>query len=339
MKREKYKSLRTISRQDSVVGGGPLCAGCGGQLSLRLFHKALGENVIFVNAASCSTLLATYPFTPLSSSWLYMAMGCAPAGAQGVRDALDILKAKGALPPENDRKVVVLSGDGAAQDIGLQSTMAAIYRGLDFYYFCYDNESYGNTGFQTSASTPYGARTATAPITPSSPHGSLHERRDLFEIWRVQKPPYVATVAAAYPLDFSEKVYRASKLSGPKLFIALSPCPPGWDFEPEWSVEVARLAVETGIWPLKEAIHGAVSHTYVPRKFKPVEEYLKRQGRFRHLFEPERDAETIAHIQATVEDYWQTTLRDSPTSFLPRNAGEDEGGGVKQRRDNDAKHL
>jgi pyruvate ferredoxin oxidoreductase beta subunit len=339
MKREKYKSLRTISRQDSVVGGGPLCAGCGGQLSLRLFHKALGENVIFVNAASCSTLLATYPFTPLSSSWLYMAMGCAPAGAQGVRDALDILKAKGALPPENDRKVVVLSGDGAAQDIGLQSTMAAIYRGLDFYYFCYDNESYGNTGFQTSASTPYGARTATAPITPSSPHGSLHERRDLFEIWRVQKPPYVATVAAAYPLDFSEKVYRASKLSGPKLFIALSPCPPGWDFEPEWSVEVARLAVETGIWPLKEAVHGAVSHTYVPRKFKPVEEYLKSQGRFRHLFEPERDAETIAHIQAMVDDYWQTALRDSPTSFLPRNAGADEGGGVKQRRDNDAKHL
>jgi pyruvate ferredoxin oxidoreductase beta subunit len=128
-------------------------------------------------------------------------------------------------------------------------------------------------------------------------------------------------------------------LSGPKLFIALSPCPPGWDFEPEWSVEVARLAVETGIWPLKEAIHGAVSHTYVPRKFKPVEEYLKRQGRFRHLFEPERDAEAIAHIQATVDDYWQTALRDSLTSFLPHNAGEDEGGGIKQRRDNDAKHL
>jgi pyruvate ferredoxin oxidoreductase beta subunit len=304
VKREFYKSLRTISHGDPLGPGGPLCAGCGGQLSLRLFHKALGENVIFVNAASCSTLLATYPFTPLNSSWIYTAMACAPAGAQGVRDALDILKAQGKLPPEQDRKVVVLTGDGAAQDIGLQSTMAAIHRGLDFYYLCYDNESYGNTGFQTSPSTPYGARTSTAPITPASPHGSLHERRDLFEIWRVQKPPYLATISATYPLDLSEKVYRASKFTGPKLFIALSPCPPGWDVNPEWSIEIARLAVETGIWPLKEAIQGAVSHTYVPRKFAPVENYLKRQGRFRHLFEPSRDEATIAHIQSTVGRYW-----------------------------------
>jgi pyruvate ferredoxin oxidoreductase beta subunit len=261
--------------------------------------------VIFVNAAGCSTLLASYPYTPLNSSWIYTAMACAPAGAQGVRDALDILKRKGALPPELDRKVVVLTGDGAAQDIGLQSTMAAIHRGLDFYYLCYDNESYGNTGFQTSASTPFGARTSTEPITALSPHGSLHERRDLFEIWRVQKPPYLATISAAYPLDLSEKVYRAAKFHGPKLFIAHSPCPPGWEVDPEWSVEVARLAVETGIWPLKEAIHGEVAHTQIPRKFQPVENYLKRQGRFRHLFEPARDEKTIAHIQARVDDYWK----------------------------------
>lgn len=308
MKREVYKSLRTISREDPLVPGGSLCAGCGGQLSLRLFHKALGENVIFVNAASCSTLLATYPFTPLNSSWIYTAMACAPAGAQGVRDGLDILKAQGKLSAEQDRKVVVLTGDGAAQDIGLQSTIAAIHRGLDFYYLCYDNEAYGNTGFQTSASTPYGSRTTTATIAPASPHGNLHERRDLFEIWRVQKPPYLATISAAYPLDLSEKVYRASKHAGPKLFIALSPCPPGWEVDPEWSVDIARLAVETGIWPLKEAIHGEVAHTYLPRKFEPVENYLRRQGRFRHLFEPRRDEATISHIQATADDYWKAVL-------------------------------
>jgi pyruvate ferredoxin oxidoreductase beta subunit len=310
VKRERYKSLRTISREEPLGPGGPLCAGCGGLLSLRLFHKALGENVIFVNAAGCATLLATYPFTPLRSSWIYTAMASAPAGAQGVRDALDILKNKGKLTPEQDRKVVVLTGDGAAQDIGLQSTMAAIHRGLDFYYFCYDNEAYGNTGFQTSPSTPYGSRTATCPITASSPHGSLQERRDLFEIWRVQKPPYLATVSAAYPLDLSEKVYRASKFKGPKLFIALTPCPPGWEVEPEWSVEVARLAVETGVWPLKEAIHGEVTHTLIPHTFKPVEKYLARQGRFHHLFEPKRDDKTIAHIQATVDGYWRAVLRD-----------------------------
>jgi len=311
MKREHYKSLRTISHEEPLSPGGPLCAGCGGLLALRLFHKALGENVIFVNAAGCFTMLASYPFTPLRSSWIYTAMACAPAGAQGIRDALDILKDKGKLTPEQDRKVVVLTGDGAAQDIGLQSTMAAIHRGLDFYYLCYDNEAYGNTGFQTSASTPYGSRTATCPITASSPHGSLQERRDLFEIWRVQKPPYLATISAADPLDLSEKVYRAAKFKGPKLFIALTPCPPGWDLDPEWSVEVARLAVETGIWPLKEAIHGEVSHTHRPRKLKPVGEYLARQGRFRHLFEPKRDDDTIARIQTTVDDYWKN-VSDGP---------------------------
>jgi pyruvate ferredoxin oxidoreductase beta subunit len=274
-------------------------------LALRLFHKALGENVLFVNAAGCLTLLSVFPYTPLSSSWLYLAMACAPAGAQGVRDALDILKAKGAITPEADRKVVVLTGDGAAQDIGLQATMAAIHRGLDFYYFCYDNESYSNTGFQTSASSPYGSRTATSLATRLAPVGTTRQRRDLFEIWRVQKPPYVATVSAAYPLDLSEKVHRASKLNGPKLFVALSPCPPGWELKPEDSVEVARLAVQTGIWPLKEAVHGQVLHTQVPRRFKPVDEYLRLQGRFRHLFEPERNEEAIATIQATVDAYWK----------------------------------
>jgi pyruvate ferredoxin oxidoreductase beta subunit len=290
---------------------------------LRLFHKALGEDVIFVNAAGCSTLLATYPLTPLNSSWIYTAMACAPAGAQGVRDALDILKAQGKLPPEQDRKVVVLTGDGAAQDIGLQSTMAAIHRGLDFYYLCYDNESYGNTGFQTSPSTPFGARTSTEPITAVSPHGSLHERRDLFEIWRVQRPDYLATICAAYPLDLSEKVYRAAKFNGPKLFIALSPCPPGWEVDPEWSIEIARLAVETGVWPLKEAVYGEVAHTYTPRKLKPVENYLRRQGRFRHLFEPKRDDETIAHIQATVEKYWNEVAQDKISAEIGKPTAND----------------
>jgi pyruvate ferredoxin oxidoreductase beta subunit len=319
MKREHYKSLRMISRQEPLGPGGSLCAGCGAVLTLRLFHKALGENVIFVNAAGCLTLLASYPFTPLRSSWIYTAMGCAPAGAQGIRDALDILKEKGKLPPADDRKVVVLTGDGAAQDIGLQATMAAIHRGLDFYYFCYDNESYGNTGYQTSASTPYASRTATCPIAISSPHGNPLQKRNLFDIWRVQKPPYIATVSAAYPLDLSEKVYRAAKFSGPKLFIALAACPPGWEMETEESVDVARLAVDAGVWPLKEALQGTVSHTHIPRKFKKVEEYLVRQGRFRHLFEPRRDDETIAVMQAEVDRYWKE-VRDTEITAPPADS-------------------
>jgi pyruvate ferredoxin oxidoreductase beta subunit len=183
--------------------------------------------------------------------------------------------------------------------------MAAIHRGLDFYYLCYDNESYGNTGYQTSAGTPYGARTATCPITAATPHGNPGKKRDLFEIWRVQKPPYLATVSAAYPLDLSEKVERAGKFPGPRLFISLAPCPPGWETEPADSVEIARLAVETGIWPLKEAIDGKVSHTYTPRRLAAVDNYLERQGRFRHLFGPARDDQAISTIQSEVNRYWQ----------------------------------
>jgi pyruvate ferredoxin oxidoreductase beta subunit len=128
-------------------------------------------------------------------------------------------------------------------------------------------------------------------------------------------------------LDLSEKVYRASKFTGPKLFIALSPCPPGWEIDPEWSIDIARSAVETGIWPLKEAVHGEMKHTYVPRKFEPVEKYLKRQGRFRHLFEPKRDEETIAHIQATVDEYWKAAPRDP---LLHPRAREERSGGAAQ---------
>ena len=340
MKREAYKSLRDLPREEFLAPGGPLCAGCGGLLCLRLFHNALGGDVVFVNAAGCFTLLAIYPFTQIRSSWIYTAMGCAPAGAQGVRDALDILVETGRTPRQPDRAVVVVTGDGAAQDIGLQSTIAAIHRGLDFYYFCYDNEAYGNTGFQMSPSSPYGSRTATSPPTALFPPGTSQERRDLFEIWRVQRPPYIATVSAAHPLDLSEKVYRASKLRGPRLFLALSPCPPGWGFETERSVEIARLAVNTGVWPLKEAVYGRVSHTQVPRRRPPVEEYLASQERFLHLFEPRRNEEAIAHIQAGVDRYWEEVAREEVISSTRqadaalgtgRQGGASPGSGRRRR--------
>jgi pyruvate ferredoxin oxidoreductase beta subunit len=301
MKREAYKSLRTISHEDPLGPGGPLCAGCGGQLGLRLFHKALGENVIFVNAASCSTLLATYPFTPLNSSWLYTAMACAPAGAQGVRDALDVLIAKKRLPPEENLDVVVLSGDGAAYGMGLSATSAAIDRGLDFLYICYDNEGYGNTGQQASAATPFGAATASS----TGPGGYPGSKKDLFAIWAANRPAYVATAIGAEPLDLARKIEKAKSLRGPRLVIVLAPCPTGWDFDPSEMAEIGRLAVATGIWPLKEWEAGRVVHTKMRRPRLPVALYLERQGRFRHLFEPRRDEARLAEIQAQVDAYWK----------------------------------
>jgi pyruvate ferredoxin oxidoreductase beta subunit len=309
VRREIYKSIKDVPHEEYLAGGTGLCAGCGGLLALRLFHKALGPDVVFVNAAGCLTLLAVFPFSPFRSSWLYTAMASAPAGAQGIRDALDVLIAKGRLPRTDDLKVVVVTGDGAAHGIGLQATLAAVHRGLDFYYLCYDNEAFANTGFQMSPASPLGSRTTTTPV--SSGVGGQH-KQDLFELWRAARPAFVATLSPAYPLDLMDKVARAGRHSGPKLFISLSSCPPGWGIEPAASVEIAKLAVDTGVWPLKEAAGGAVLHTVVPPRFRPVEEYLVGQARYRHLFEPSRQEETLRQLQQEVDHYWAAAAAEGP---------------------------
>ena len=299
MPREVYQSIKQIPQEEYLAAGTGLCGGCGGLLALRLFHKALGPHVIFVNAAGCLTLLAVFPFSPFHSSWRYTAMASAPADAQGVRDALDVLLAKGRLSQGEDLKVVVLTGDGAAHGIGLQSTLAALHRRLDFYYLCYDNEAFANTGFQMSPASPLASHTSTTPA------GTPTRKQNLFELWHAQRPAFVATVSPAYPLDMMDKVARASRLTGPKLFISVAACPPGWGVEPAQAVELAKLAVDTGVWPLKEAHDdGAVVHTVVPHHFRPVEDYLRPQARYRHLFEPQRQEAMLAALQSDVDRYW-----------------------------------
>jgi pyruvate ferredoxin oxidoreductase beta subunit len=280
--------------------GTPMCAGCGGLEALNQLYDIIGDKSVFVNAAGCMTLLSVYPFTPFRGSWLYTAMASAPAGAQGIRDALDILKHKQRLTEADDMQVVVLTGDGSAYGMGLSATSGAIERNLDFLYICYDNEGYGNTGQQFSAATPHGARTSTS----MGPRGYPGFKKDLFAIWAAHDPAYVATVAGAEPVDLARKIEKAMTIKGPRLLIALSPCPTGWDYDPQETVSVGKLAVKTGIWPLKEYIDGQVIHTKVPRERKPVEEYLKLQGRYKHLFEPERNDDLIAEIQNRVDRYW-----------------------------------
>ena len=248
------------------------------------------------------TLLSVYPFTPFRGSWLYTAMASAPAGAQGVRDALDILRQSGRMPPEDDLQVVVLTGDGAAYGMGLSATSGAIERGLDFLYIVYDNEGYGNTGQQYSGATPHGAKTSTSMVGS----GFRGYKKNLFDIWVAHRPAYAATVIGAEPLDLARKVEKVKSIRGPKVLIALSPCPTGWDYDPRESVHIGQLAVKTGIWPLKEYIDGSVAHTRPPRKRLPVEEYLKLQGRFRHLFEPQPNETLLNEIQARVDGYWES---------------------------------
>lgn len=301
MKEAVLKRMKDLPSTHLLGGGTAMCAGCGGLLALHELYDLLGEKSVFVNAAGCMTLLANYPFTPFRGSWLYTAMASAPAGAQGVRDALDVLLEKKRISADEDLETVVLTGDGTAYGMGLSATSGAIERGLDFIYLCYDNEGYGNTGQQFSAATPHGARTATS----TGRIGHVGYKKDLFAIWAAHKPAYVATVIGAEPVDLARKVEKARSLKGPRLILALAPCPPGWDYDPRLSVDVGKLAVQTGVWPLKEFVDGQVIHTKIPKSRRPVEDYLRLQGRFVHLFEPERQNGLIDEIQGRVDAYWK----------------------------------
>jgi pyruvate ferredoxin oxidoreductase beta subunit len=305
MNETKFSSARDLPTAHLLGAGTAMCAGCGGLEAVHEVYDVLGKNTVFVNAAGCMTLLSIYPFTPFRGSWLYTAMASAPAGAQGIRDALDIRLAQGELKATNDLQVVVLSGDGAAYGMGLSATSAAIDRNLDFIYLCYDNEGYGNTGQQTSAGSPHGARTATDPQMGGVPG----EKKDLFSIWVANRPAYAATVVGNEPLDLARKIEKAKDISGPSMILALAPCPTGWGYDPSLSVEIGRLAVRTGIWPLKEYVDGKVTHTRIPGKRLPVEAYLESQKRFEHLFKPEPDSKRIAEIQASVDAYWREVER------------------------------
>ena len=302
MTETRFARMKDLPSTHLLGAGTPMCAGCGGLQVLHEIYDILGDKTVFINAAGCMTLLTIYPFTPFRGSWLYTAMGSAPAGAQGVRDALDILLEKKRITPDEDLTTVVLTGDGSAYGMGISATSAAIDRNLDFLYICYDNEGYGNTGQQFSGATPHAAKTSTS----KGPIGYPGYKKDLFSLWVANKPAYVATVIGAEPLDLARKIEQATKLKGPRMIIALSPCPTGWDFDPKEAVAIGKLAVKTGVWPLKEYVNGKVVHTKIPGDRLPVEEYLKTQGRFAHLFSPVRNEAMINEIQQRIDDYWNT---------------------------------
>lgn len=223
MNETRFKRIKDLPSTHLLGTGTPMCAGCGGLQAINDIYDVLGEKTVFINAAGCMTLLSIYPFTPFRGSWLYTAMASAPAGAQGVRDALDILLEKKKITPDENLTTVVLTGDGSAYGMGLSATSAAIDRNLDFLYICYDNEGYGNTGQQSSSATPHGARTSTSTGSLGYPGF----KKDLFAIWAAHKPAYVATVIGAEPLDLARKIEKAARMTGPRFIISLAPCPTG----------------------------------------------------------------------------------------------------------------
>ncbi|GLI47119.1 thiamine pyrophosphate-dependent enzyme [Methanoculleus bourgensis] len=269
------------------------CGGCGPALAARLLLKATGKNVIIAASTGCMEVFSTpYPETAWGVPWIHSLFENVAAVASGIEASL---KKQG-----RSEKVVCIAGDGATFDIGVLCISGAFERGHDITYICYDNEAYMNTGIQRSGATPYGASTTTSPAGACAPGGNPLPKKDMPAILAAHGAPYVATASIAYPNDFMKKVERAINTPGPCYIQVHTPCCTGWGFESGETLAMAKLAIETGLWVNYEMVNGVVEKAKKVRR-KPVEEYLAKQKRFRHLFRPTRLDAEIAKIQAIAD--------------------------------------
>jgi len=270
-----------IPEEEFLAPGHRGCAGCGATLGVRLALKVLGKNTIAVSSTGCLEVITTpYPETAWEIPWIHVAFENTAAVASGIERAL---KAKG----KTDTTVVAFAGDGGTADIGMQALSGAMERGHNIIYICYDNEAYMNTGIQRSGATPYGASTTTSPPGKKS-FGEDKPKKDMPFIMAAHGVPYVATASISYPEDFMKKVKKAKETEGQAYIHLHQPCTTGWGFDPSKTIEIGRLAVETGAWLLYEIEEGEFRITYRPIQRKPVTEYLDAQRRFRHLKEQEK---------------------------------------------------
>ncbi|RLB79349.1 MAG: pyruvate synthase subunit beta [Deltaproteobacteria bacterium] len=302
---EKFKRFKAknLPKEELLAPGHRACQGCGEVLALRMAMKALGPNVIVCMATGCMEIITTpYPQTAWKVPWIHIAFENPASVASGIESALKVLRRKGKVPKRHI-DIVAIGGDGATSDIGLGWISGAFERGHDFTYICLDNEAYMNTGVQRSSCTPYGAMTTTSPPGEKS-FGQVTWKKNVPGIAVAHNIPYVATASPAYFLDLMNKVKKAALVKGPAYVHIYSPCPTGWGSAPERSIELARLVVETRVFPLYEVIEGRYIMSRKITKPKPVQEYLKGQRRFRHL-----DEEHIAHIQQRVNADYEKLVR------------------------------
>ncbi len=297
-------SPTTIPEEEYAYPGSTGCPGCGANLVMRYLLKGLGERTVLSIPACCWAVMpGYYPSHCLKVPMVYSAFEATGASISGIRAALDV---RG----DQDVTVVGFAGDGGTVDIGLQALSGAAERETDAIYVMYDNEAYMNTGIQRSGSTPWGAWTTTTPVG-SRGEFKREPKKDIMAIMRAHGVPYAATVSVSHPEDFVKKARKARDVKGFRFIHALSPCPPGWRLDPMKTVEAARLAVNTNIFPLYEIDRGRLRIT---RKGKglPVSEYLSTQGRFTHLTDDQ-----VKEIQSGVDRAW---------SALEREASADDGG-------------
>lgn len=312
-------TLKELSKvPERFVGGHRLCAGCGHGISVRMVLNAAEDaNVVVGCATGCLEVASTiYPYTAWNCSFIHNAFENAAATVSGVEAAYRSLKKQGKL--DEDIKFVAFGGDGGTYDIGFQSLSGAMERGHNMVYVCLDNGAYMNTGIQRSSATPMGADTTTSPAGKVIV-GKQQPRKDLTYVMAAHHIPYAAQTSIAKWQDVHKKAKKAFETEGAAFINVLSPCPRGWRYNTPDVVELSKIAVETRYWPLYEIENGKWKLSYKPKKYVPIEEFLKPQGRFRHLFTKENE-HMIEEIQKIVDQRWLELMErcGEPQELPPR---------------------
>ncbi|MHC1605230.1 MAG: thiamine pyrophosphate-dependent enzyme [Candidatus Methanofastidiosia archaeon] len=309
-------SLKVLSeREERLTGGHRLCAGCGASIIVRQVLLATDYPVVITCATGCLEVSTTiYPYTAWKTPFMHNAFENSAATISGAESMFNVLKKTGKIPKDKKVKFIAFGGDGGTYDIGLQSLSGALERGHDFLYVCYNNEAYMNTGIQRSSATPMGAATTTSPAGTVIP-GKKQFPKDLTEVIAGHHLPYVAQASPGYHMDLIKKVEKAMEIEGPKFMNTISPCPRGWRHVSDGAVEVAKLAVDTCFWPLYEIIDdkyyltGQSKSIAAGRKEKkPITDYLKTQGRFKHLLSP-KNKDILDRIQEEIDRRWKRLIK------------------------------
>ncbi len=300
-----YNFKEEMNKPERLAPGHRMCAGCGGTIAVRGVLRALheGDKAVIGNATGClevSTFM--YPYTAYEDSYIHNAFENAGATMSGVETAYNILKKKGKI--KENYKFITFGGDGGTYDIGLQSLSGAMERNHDFVYVCYDNGAYMNTGIQRSSATPMYADTTTTPIGSES-NGKMQNRKDLASIIAAHDVPYVAqTTFLGNFKDLHTKAEKAIYTEGACFLNIMAPCPRGWRYPTENIMEICKLGVETCYWPLFEVDHGKWILNYEPKKKLPIEDFLRPQGRFKHLFKKGNE-DLLVQFQEEVDRRWE----------------------------------
>ncbi len=303
-----YNFKEVMSKPERLAPGHRMCAGCGGTITARAVLRALheGDKAVIGNATGClevSTFM--YPYTAYEDSYMHNAFENAGATMSGIETAYNALKKRGKI--DDTYKFITFGGDGGTYDIGFQSLSGAMERNHDMVYVCYDNGAYMNTGIQRSSATPMYADTTTTPVGSQS-NGKMQNRKDLAAIIADHDVPYVAqTTLLGNFKDIHTKAEKAIYTPGAAFLNVMAPCPRGWRYPTENIMEICKLGVETCYWPLFEVENGKWILNYEPKKKLPIEEFLRPQGRFKHLFKKGNE-DLIAQFQAEVDRRWEDLL-------------------------------